>query len=505
MKKIFLGLSLTSVSLLQASCISCEQRELFRDNFRLVGTFNHGAPVEAVSALCSCNGENYIAVAGYADFDCLYAKSIRILKFQPITRQFEEVAVDLPRPSEYLFSVAGQCINNDGYETPLFIFTGCPDEHGDVVWVYELQSQDGFTQIASWGRNEDPRPLTQYSVAINPKLCPNMLQFAVVGKAINNVAHVYILNLVQNEISRQAIIELYGGDLYTATWLPSQTKIGCNCDIGCTVLSVGGTMVTGKDCHQGNIHNFAVTCDNVVTEIISLQGSGVIKLGRDYTVRHLVWCTNCDKYPYPFLLATGDHTALDGHGIVESKVVVYYYNPITGIFKKLATKKLPGKIFAAEFTPDCDCKSVIVGGGCLDDILLAPCTNEAWSSVDICSVKHPANIWRLDYDCAPNGKYPVKMDIKGSTTFPCPDHNEQVIQPSRQVITSLAFCKVDDSLRLILTSESKDYKRSGIDPLCQQKTQDEIAFYKIKSCTNIKPCLPQPACQRNINQREIDK
>ena len=305
------------------------------------------------------------------------------------------------------------------------VVSGCPDAAGNFVWVYAWIGGTWVFQ-AHFGAGFDAS--IAYSAAINCVQCatgmPGQYQIAVVGKAINNVAKVYILQLNTNTtpytITLQTTLQLTGGDLFKAAWLPSVTKTNnCNCNIPCTILTVGGKYVTGEDCRAGNIHNFAVDCNGIATEIVSNNSGGVITLGDPtYTVRNLVWNTTCcTKYPYPFLLASGDHPLLGGF---ESKIVVYYFIPQTGEFKELATFTLPGKIFAGQFTPGCDCKCITVGGGCFD--MTVPCT---------------ANIWTLCYDCAPS--YPTTMTIKATTSFD-------------DTITSLAFCQETGCNSLIVTS-----------------------------------------------------
>ena len=99
-------------------------------------------------------------------------------------------------------------------------------------------------------------------------------------------------------------------------------------------------------------------------KISNLQDAGLgDEEESEYTIRQLVWSSECcNLYPYPFLLAIADHPTQYGF---ESYVAVYYYVSATNEFNLLAETTLPGKIFAGQFTPGCNCKSVTVGGGCL--------------------------------------------------------------------------------------------------------------------------------------------
>ena len=469
MKKLLIASLLFSAVIAQAACTPCTQALNFPDRFHYTASYNHGAPVESVSTLCDCpTGTPYVAIAGYSNFDCIYPKSMRIYYVnENLGNRLDEIMnVDIPNPSDYFYTSSVCCIGG----VPTILVGGCPDTAGNVVWIYTGNNTTGFTQVASWGAGQVPAPTLVYSVAMNCAGCNGVYQIAVVGKAAaNGVATVYLLQYTPGETPTlvfQNSVQLTGGDLFKAAWLPATTPtVGtCGCNIPCTILSVGGKFTTGDECVAGNIHNYAVTCNGVMTSLDSIGGAITLG-GSDYTVRQIVWNTDCcSTYPYPFMLAIGDHAIPGGF---ESRVIVYWYNPTLGTWNQLAFYVLPGKVFAGQFTPGCNCKSVTVAGGCFDQSV--PCT---------------ANIWNLTYDCAPT--YPVPMTLKTSTSFD-------------DTVTGLAFCQETNCWSMIVTSESANYSAATLDPLCPAVPEKgEIGTFKVNFCkaAGFQPCIPTPICQR---------
>lgn len=507
MKKVVL-LILLCASQVQAigPCSPCMQAFLFPERFHFVKAHNHGAPVESVSTLCDCCDNKFVAIAGYTS--CLdgVAKSVRAYcLFTDEGNRLVEQPVIPANPSDFLYS-SDMCFNDN--EDPYMggqylVVAGSPDSQGNVVWIYHGLDCAPYPYMlaASWGSMEPNRPSLIYSVAFNCNPCIDPLtqetfyQLAVVGKdSLLHVAKICILKFTPSitpSIETQTVIELqggldFGGDLYKAAWLPAsvQSTNPCQCNIPCTILTVAGKYVQGHDCLSGNIHNFAVTCDGVYSEIIAAQpngnnNGGVLTLGGpDFTVRQIVWNVPstlcCLKYPYPFMLAIGDHPIPGYIESFESLVVVYYYIPQTGQWHELATHHLPGKIFAGQFTPGCDCKSVTVGGGRL--------------RMDACI----PNIWTLTYDCPEPGKtYPVPMQEKATTSFD-------------DIVTSFAFCTEKDMYEnricdsLIVASESRNFS-NDLDPLCPITAPlGEIGVYKTYFCKQTpQPCGLASICQRS--------
>lgn len=514
MKKILLVLLLTTMSVKAfEECNACWQANNFPDKFHFVKAHTHGAPVESVATICDCDGNKYVIIAGYNNHDCHdYPKSIRAYKIEVShNNDLQEMNIVGPDLPDFLFSVTSYCLVALDQTVPYFTVVGCPDENGNVLWTYRLSPTipDTWEFVSSWGANENPKPAMLLSIAgptINcfaPYGDQQILapQVAVAGKAVNNIAKVYVLqfDILTQQWSTLSTKELSGGDIFALAWLQARTPTSisaCTCNIPCNVLSVGGKYLEGEDCKLGNIHNFTVDCFGNINEIVEahcnpmdVNCGGVLTLGGpDYTVRRLVWSDCCDKYPYPFLLATGDHEVPGYPGLFESKVLVYYYNPAIGKFKELAYKVLPGKIFAGQFTPNCECKSVTVGGGCF--LLDEPCKT---------------NIWSLSYDCPKNCPkpmtcYPVEMQIKATSSF-------NTTTPGNEVITSLAFCPegpIDnpDCWSMIVSSESKDFNETtNLNPLCPATIgQGEIGMYKVFFCKEKnRPCRPTPICARKTS------
>lgn len=483
MKKMFIFSLLFLGSAAQAfsPCSPCAQANKFPDRFHFVKSYDHGAPVESVAAVCDFNDEKYVAIAGYNNFDCIYPASLRIYKIiESEGNRLDPMPVDIPLPSDYLYSVEGGVFSLGAVNEPYFIVSGCPDTDGNVVWAYALDStQTVFFQAAAWGKGIVPTPSTIVSASLRTTFCQGIdiypsLQLAVASAPVNGIARVYLVGIKiagAFDVETQDVIEYPGGIVEQVAWLPiiEQTGNNCLCRTKCDYLTVVGKNLTGRDCKVANVLNYSVSCDGVVVEQVSTSGQDIIFLGPDYTVRKLAWDSECcGKYPYPFLLVIGDHPTDYGF---ESMVVVYYYIADTGEFKELAYAMLPGKLFAGAFTPGCDCKSVTVAGGCYDRS--EPCTS---------------NIWNLTYDCAP--KYPTEMNIKAQTSFGKPD----------DVVTSLAFCSETICDSLIVATESMNYMSHTLDPLCPSKlSKGEIGVYKVFFCKpSVVQCLPTPICQRKL-------
>lgn len=481
MQKFVVVLLLFSSFVVQA-CTPCAFAQQFPDRFHFLRTYFHGAPVQAVATLCDCGGETYVAIAGFSNFDCLYPKSLEIFRLDVASgNKLVPVSIDIPNPSDYLYAVEGYCFTSYGGSTiPSFTVVGCPDENGDFLWAYDLNEDGTFVQVTKWGHEEKIKPSVLYSLAINPNICRELqgAQVAVTGKSQDNIARVYIIFIsgatAPYTAETQTILEFrtdpnIGSELYKVAWLGSHESNTNCCNIPCSILSVGGKYVEGQDCVWGNIHNFIVTCDGSTNEILSNDpnyGGAITVGGSDYIVRQILWSSCCQentlKYPYPFMLVTADHATQNGF---ESKVLVYWFNPRTAVFSELAYAFLPGKIFAGQFTPRCECKGVTVGGGCSD--IVYPCVY---------------NIWQLTYDCAP--RYPVEMTKKAYTSFD-------------DTVTSLAFCSEDTCDVMIVTSESKD--SIDADPLCvKNNNKGEIGVFKTNFCST-PPCSPVPICERREN------
>ena len=443
----------------------------------------------------------FVAIAGYNNFNCVYPKSIRIYSID-VTHGNALVPVDIinqdgspaDNPSDYVYAVKKGCYTFEGVSYPSFVFAGCPDSLGNVLWAYQYDpALSAFVKIGAWGANETPQPTTIYGLGIN-ELDPACVingyieaQMAVVGKVANGVVNVYIISFLPFSLTTQSVIQLQctskSCDQFAVSWLPRTTPTNnCSCNIPCSILTIGGYCTTGDDCKVGNIHNWAVDCNGIATEVVSSTSTpyidgGVIKFGGscDYTVRSLSWAwTCCDKYPYPFLLATGDKSIPGG---TIAKAIVYYFNPLTGVFSELAVSPdISGKLFTGKFTPGCDCKSVTVAGK----------TGECTTLPTPCQT----NILNLKYDCSPTGDYPVAMNIIATTSF-------------RDVVTSLAFCEELDANgnrlcdSMIVGTEASNYAALSLDPLCPSSSLDEIGVYKVYFCkpTNT-TCKPVAICNR---------
>lgn len=504
MKKLLILLLLSSVALqasLPEDCKPCAFARQFPDRFHFIGAYQHGAPVEAVSTLCSCGtATNLVGIAGYlSNLNCPTGgvQSMRAYIINPVLgNRLEDVAIDNPIPSDYLYASDMCCINS----TPTWMVAGCPDSSGNVLWTYTYSTEYGWTQqvSASWGATGvTPKPTLIYSVAIKCVECTTeqnpFYQVALVGKALEDKSvRIYLLKyypLSQTFILQQTkILTDAVKDYYSVAWLtpPRSSTNPCQCNFSCSYLTVAGTAATGEDCQRGNIHTYLVTCDGVVSEVLSnANGIGMIKFPTGdnneferWSVRKVVWTTDCCRlYPYPFLLAIGDRT--NPNGSVQSMAIVYYFNPTTGEFKELAESELwDGKLFAAAFTPGCACKAVTVAGGRCMDGYTTPCD---------------PNIWTLKYDCPADGRYPVLMTRFADATHTSFD----------STITSLAFCTelIRETLTcqvMIVTSEDPNWAVVGLDPLsCGLSTKGEIGVYKVAPCVTVfKPCVPEPICVR---------
>lgn len=513
MKKLLVLLLLASVALQAASdpCKPCAFAAQFPDRFHFISAYLHGAPVESVSTLCDCNtNPRLVAIAGYtSSVDCTFAQSIRAYSInEALGNTLEPIAVDIPNPSDFLYAT-DMCCTNTPVTTipsrPLLAVAGCPDADGNVLWLYEyttILSVTSFRHTVSWGAGVTAKPNLIYSVAIKCVDCDPThqnpyYQIALVGKAsADKTVSVYILrydmslSLPFRSITLQAKITLSNAvkDYYSVAWLPASAQTDpinpCMCNFSCPILTVAGTNSTGEDCVEGNIHNFMVTCDGVVSEVLS-SGTGIGTIhfpGTEdwnmWSVRKVVWSNCCSLYPYPFLLAVGDRTNADGS--VQSIVVVYYYNPVTGEFKELAKSEMwDGKLFAAQFTPGCACKAVTVAGGRCMDGYNTPCD---------------ANIWTLKFDCPVDGRYPVTMTRFADATHTSFD----------TTITSLAFCAESPCQVMIVTSEDPSWPGTNLDPLsCPRVTKGEIGVYKVAPCVTLfRPCVPEPICVRK-SVREV--
>lgn len=498
MKKFLFIMIICSIFTFQLirSCTPCTQAAQFHDRFHFVKSYNHGAPVESVSSLCDCNGVKYVGIAGFASFDCTEGikRSIRMYYIDVAAgNALIEMSIDKPSPSDYLFSIEMCCLQQDSYQVPYFVVAGYPDADGNVVWVYKFDGTQ-FVQVAQWGKDGYPQPLMQYCATINcvPYTFGGAFyDIAVVGKAYGatdaeKVAYVYILKYIpDNSLTQYDVVPFEGGDLFKAAWLNASRGTNfCTCNVPCPYLAVGGS--DRFVCSSGT--RAVIKIDGKVypsTQTGQISTIPPIIIGAECTVRQLVWKC-CDKYPYPFLLVTADEpSSTDPYGY-ESKIDVFYLDPQTQTLNLLAQHILPGKIFAGQFTPGCDCKSVTVGGGCFD--MSQPCTT---------------NIWTLSYDCPPDGKYPIipmTESKKAQTSF-------------GDVVTSLVFCPEVDvngerlCETMIVTSESNNYL-SPLDPLCpqQQQKKGEIGVYKVFFCKKTaSSCMPTPICQRTPEQTELSK
>lgn len=503
MKKLLIITLLISAFAIKASdeCNACEQANKFPDRFHFVKAYDHGAPVESVTTQCGCGGINYVGIAGYTNEDCSdYPKSLRFYFIDvSLNNKLEEININFldREPSKYLYSIESCCYQ----EEPIFVVAGCPDDLGNVVWIYRGNTL-GMTQVAKWGAGFDTHLI--YSAAIKCQLCPAngsfpypYYQIAAVGKADHKGdVTIWILTFdpTTNTLAYQTEYKLHGGDLFKAAWLESTVEATaqhhCLCDVQCPVLSVGGQDVVGEDCKTGNIHNFTVMCNGNINEVASRSHrfESPITLGDPtFKVRQLVWNSSCcDVYPYPFLLAIGDHCVNPEYvpcPAFQTKVIVYWYNPKTGEFKPLAFKDLDGKFFAGQFTPHstptnpsaCDCRSVTVGGGCF--VNPGQC---------------PHNIITLKYHCQKDGNYPVEMREKAFASFNSTTTYEDVI-------TSLAFCPEAGCWDMIVTSEKPGWHAEhSLDPLCPVKVEKgEIGVFKVYFCKpHHKPCHPRPICAR---------
>ena len=244
MSLLFTALALKSI---QPACTPCTQAAAFPDRFHFVKTYTHGAPVQSVSTNCDCNGVNYVAVAGYSTFDCIYPASIRAYTVNlAMGNHLDDIQVIPANPSDYLYSVEMCCIN----EVPHFVVAGCPDSNGNVVWMYALDTTvtpNVFRQVAGWGSNENPLPTLQYSAAF--KCVPTadgIYQIASVGQQIDNfTARVYILayDPIAESLVTQSFFDIENVDpdnsinLFKAAWYtPNMSPSNCGCMEPCALL-----------------------------------------------------------------------------------------------------------------------------------------------------------------------------------------------------------------------------------------------------------------------------
>lgn len=131
------------VRLCNKPCSECIKPE----TLLLSKKYSHGAPIQSVAFMCDERCSCILAaIGGYLAYpDSLYQASIRAYQLDPSRDLLEEISINIPVPTNFVYGVDWCCI--DGI--PYLAVGGCPDEFGVSVWVYKYD--DGvLTQVASF-------------------------------------------------------------------------------------------------------------------------------------------------------------------------------------------------------------------------------------------------------------------------------------------------------------------------------------------------------------------
>lgn len=402
------------------------------------GTYTNGAPIQSVAWSTITDECPYAlaAIGGYKSTtrSCT-SVSIRVYILNNITQKLELLFTDLP--TDYVFSVTWCCING----TPYLAVAGCPNQLGQTVWIYRYNSEYNTIEFVT---SSSIHQNTIYSIAWLTDQCtsnPDIRNLAVSGEPFNGVdIQILQLNALNGTLSSLGSTS-FGAPVYSLDW--------CKATNNCAYLAAGGKAapVCGV---TSSLKLYLVSCNG---DIILLDA-----LPSQSTIRTVKWCcsTGCTT---PILVAGGDKDSTDNN------IKLYAYNARTHKLVPCAHQLQPEKVFALEWLEGCDCTNFVAGSGCMEGSCIK---NIVIYTVDRCTTNH--------------------INILTSAHF---DDN----------ITSLAATKVGDITFILAGSESNNFNPlNPADPLCPiSMFGKELALYKGIFCKPTpKPCLPTPACERNV-------
>lgn len=410
----------------------------------LLNTHRFGAPIQTVSWLCSTDEcpYNLIAVGGYhAMTSTCLPLSVRVYSFDPVTTRLNELSIDNPLPTEFVYSVQWCCINGVAY----LAVAGCPHD-GNSVWIYKY---DAFYNTMNLIASSNAHNALVYSVAWLCNDCTvdqNSRILAIGGEAADG-AEVRLLkfNSYSEEIFSLGSAS-FGATVFSLDWCQETKK--------CNYLAVGGK--TAVDCDkQVNIRIFNVSCDGDIILENSTFFDGQI-------VRAIKWnCqTGTDCIPPVRLLAVAGDL-----GSNEANIQLYVYNVRRNILQPIAHQSQQEKVFALAWITGCTGPLLLAGSGCINGL------------------------------CDPN-IHMYALQRKELCDFELASISQKHFDDN---ITSLATCTINKVTYIVAGSESKFWNNTlELDPLCPQKvTNSELALFKSMLCPEFeKSCLPISICQR---------
>ena len=412
-----------------------------------MSSLSHGAPVQSVAWLCDDNCPILAAIGGYKALNahCSYT-SIRAYTFDQSKESLNEITIDMPLPSDYIYSVDWCCING----IPFLAVAGCPDIYGNSVWIYRFDaSYNQMIFVQSFKHN---------GIIFSVKwLCDECIlaydsrYLAIGGEPVDGI-DTRLLSFSPDGTLTSVADASHGATVYTVDW--------CTLNQQCPLLITGGQTTINYNMPL-NIRMYAVSCSGIMTLITSSYFEGK-------TVRSIAaQCARgamCKAVAY--VLVTGDPIPDGPHK--TSNAILYYFNHRTAHLFPLAYIQQQEKVFASMWITGFDCPILALGSSC-----------------------------EMNGLCNPNiGLYSIECDKV-----------PQLIQTGKKKhddnITSLASCKIGKFSYILAGSERANWQpNQQLDPLCSLHLFDkEVALFKGNFCTPCQQsCTPTPICDRTAKE-----
>lgn len=437
---ITIGLLMIFLGFIQAAdssnCSNSCSKLIRPDTLLLVKKYFHGAPIQSVDFMCDVRCGKILAALGGYTCCCQgqYQASIRAFELVVSRDELQEIPIDIPVPSELVYSVNWCCIEG----VPYLAVGGCPDSQGFSLWIYKYDS-GVLRQVTSFKHKG-----TLYAVAWLCYECTDLQdsRYLAIGGDPDHDGDIKILSFAASLQQLECVhAESHGATVYALDW--------CIHDNRCPFLVIGGKKV--HNCiEKTNFRIYKVSCEGNMI----LARRGYFEGG---TVRTVSWCCSDDKFcpEYDYLLVGGDRK--EGH--CGSNIRLYCYDCIHDEVVLLADAHQKGKIFTAKWVPDCKCRHIIAGSGCSQ-----PC-------------KPNVVMYTVNSKC--------RMALKKLTGIRHDDN-----------ITSLAWCKICDSYYLLVGSERNRWNEDTGMPCCEKSCGDELALYKGVFCKPL-ACQAKPICKRS--------